>query len=221
MKIMPGYLYRLAVSVCFFCSPLLLLSCSSTKVFIEDLKDSNPEVCYKAAAELQKLGPKAKKAMPALIEAAKDSDPFLRRLAIEALGSIGKNTTQTHEVLTSSLRDPDVDVRRAAVVALGKLKYFPSSAFPALSKLLGDEDRLIRELTMSTFEEMGTQVRGTLLRILKDPDPAIRRSAALIIGRTFDEGSDVVIRALKEAINDEDVEVRRLAEEALNRIQPK
>ncbi len=52
------------------------------------LKDEDAQVRLQAIQRLEKFGPRAVKAIPALKEAAKDPDPFLRREADETLDAV-------------------------------------------------------------------------------------------------------------------------------------
>jgi len=61
---------------------------------IDALKDQNEAVRTEAAHALEKIGPEAKTAVPALIEALKDEDKNVRQEAANALGKIGPKARQ-------------------------------------------------------------------------------------------------------------------------------
>ncbi len=193
---------------------ILLIGCGSTGPYIEALRGNDIGARREAAVQLQKQMPGARRALPELMRAAEDRDAELRCLAVQALGSMGKRAWSANVVLTAATRDKDVHVRRAAVVAMGKLGKFPTSAFPAFIACLGDPDSLVREFTMNTFEELGSNAVGTLVRALGDTCVVVRRSAAMTLGR-LGEGATHAVSALQRAKSDQDSEVSRLAGEAL------
>src|SRR5215471_3473901 len=57
--------------------------------WIADLKDTDPQVRSHAAYTLSRMGPRIRRASPALKEALKDSNPTVRQYAAEALGYTG------------------------------------------------------------------------------------------------------------------------------------
>lgn len=89
---------------------------------IAALKDPDPKVRYTAASTLQKYGPQAQEAVPALIEALGDSDQNVRMRAAYALAAIGNPAQEARPALEKARRDPEKMVRDAAAYALKKLQ---------------------------------------------------------------------------------------------------
>lgn len=89
---------------------------------IRSLKDPDPKVRYTAANTLQKYGPKAQEAVPALTEALDDSDTNVRMRAAYALGAIGAPAADAVPALTKAQRDKEKLVREAATYALKQLQ---------------------------------------------------------------------------------------------------
>jgi HEAT repeat protein len=189
---------------------IILPSCVSTMPYVRTLKDGNLEQRRKAAQDIQMLGKRGAPALPALSEAAVDQDPELRRCAIEAIGGLGKKAFDGSWVLIRALRDTDVHVRRAAVISIGNLYQFPTAAFPPLINCLGDKDSLVREFSIATFQGLGSAGVGSLVRALKNENVTIRKSAVIALGRLGPEAY-FAITALKQAGQDENIEVSRLA----------
>jgi HEAT repeat protein len=211
-------LNRANMQVLLCCGCSLLLACSSTRRHIQALTSNDIQAQKHAALELQRLGKRSRRAVPALMNiAAHHQDAELRRMAVEAIGSVEKRAWKARHVLTYCLCDENVHVRRAAVIAIGKMGKYPTSAFPNLIRCLGDRDSLVREFTMNSFEELGSNSVGTLVRALGDESVTVRRSAAITLGRLGQEAW-IATGALKKACNDEDREVCRLASDALERV---
>jgi HEAT repeat protein len=72
-----------------------------------------------AAAALDRLGPQASEAVPALILALKDADVHVRKLAALALGDIGPDAVVAVPALTEACQDQTV--RHRALGALREL----------------------------------------------------------------------------------------------------
>ncbi len=96
------------------------LTAQETRVneLINQLKDKNYRVRYRAADALGKQGPAASAAVPALRKALKDPDRDVRKAATRALVKMGAAAVPA---LRKALKDPDEGVRKAAADALGKL----------------------------------------------------------------------------------------------------
>jgi HEAT repeat protein len=184
---------------------------------MSQLQSEDVESRKQAAIGLQEQGPKAKKAIPALVKALNDNNAEVRLRAVEALGAIGEPNNEAVIALASSLSDEDVTVRRATLDAFGRLSLFPTSAFAAIIRRFADEDSLVCRMAMTTFEELGSQGTGSLIKALQDPSPAIRRASALVLGR-IGEVSPRIIDALKKASLDQDEDVAQTASYTLKRI---
>ncbi len=132
---------------------------------IEALHDEDVGVRFEAAWSLERLGPRAKRAIPALEEALKDEgflDPIkyggpafghpetVRAAAARALGSIGD--TQAIGSLIPLLKDKNWRVRKASVGALEKLRN--SQALGPLKALLKDEREEVRQAAAEALKKI-------------------------------------------------------------------
>jgi len=198
----------------------MAMGCNDYQKYVQALKSDTVKARREAAAKLQELGPKAQKALPALVEACKDSDEEVRRFAVEAIGFIGKHTREVELAFLDAIRDPSVHVRRATVVAFTRLDAFPSSALPQLAQRLADEDTLVRQLTMSAFEELGHHGVRTLIRVLQHDNSGARICAIKVLSRLGDEAK-IAARDLRRVADlDPDPEVSQAAHSALKMIDP-
>jgi HEAT repeat protein len=91
------------------------------QAYIKALKSADVDVRRQAAVALEKLGPDAKSAVPALQAALRDPDQFVRRFAARALGAIGPAAAPAVNDLVQMLRAENREEAEAAVSALAKI----------------------------------------------------------------------------------------------------
>lgn len=109
------------------------------------LKDPNEDVRMTAVALLERYGPHARPAVPALCDAARQAEPALRVLVIRALAAGGAEAQpQALPVLREALTAPDAGVREAAAVGLGKLGPADEDTAKALRRSLKDSSPEVR-----------------------------------------------------------------------------
>src|SRR3954447_6351230 len=93
----------------------------SLRNLMDDLNHQDPSARLEAAAALDRMGPRAKAAVPALAGALKDADVHVRKMAALALGDIGPDAGGAVPALVEALRDESEAVRRRVAVALGEI----------------------------------------------------------------------------------------------------
>ena len=114
----------------------------SSMELIGRLQDPDAEIRLAALRALQRRGPQAKTAVPALIDALEDQEPLLRIEAARALGAIGPDAKTAVPALVKRLEDKaavrfEGSVAFAAAKALGEIG---PHALPPLLRLLESED---------------------------------------------------------------------------------
>jgi HEAT repeat protein len=121
-----------------------------------------------------------------------------------------------NEVLTTAMTDGDPQVRAAAASAWPEI-FDQRGALPVLP-LLGDADANVRAQAAGAVGGMREQsARATLESlVLRDPDVAVRRSAAWALGRLGNLASSP---ALVQATTDRSGLVRGVARAALSRLR--
>ena len=185
------------------------------------LKDGDETVRVRAAHALGMaaigFGGDPDRLAPWLIRAAADPSATVRRIALGALGREGRlrhrgeHGDRAELVLLAALDDADLWVRRAAAEGLASVASALSRK--ALVKRPVDADPLVRGYVMVALGQVG--VTKPLATALGDPDPWIRRSAALGLGRSR---MPAAIEPLARAFEDADVDVRRIALDALEEV---
>jgi HEAT repeat protein len=113
------------------------------------LADEHEDVRLTALAALERYGPAAKDAVPALVQTVKKGETAERQSAMTALIAVGANAIQDRkEVVGSALRDTlkdkEAEVRLTAVRALGRLDPTTKESIEALRGALHDTDANVR-----------------------------------------------------------------------------
>jgi HEAT repeat protein len=94
----------------------------AAKGLVQLLKDGSPDVRYRAALALGRIGISAAPAIPDLSTMlAKDPNYLVRQVAAEALGQIGKEAAPALPALLQATNDWNDHVRDAALIAIKKI----------------------------------------------------------------------------------------------------
>ncbi|MFZ5909812.1 MAG: HEAT repeat domain-containing protein [Chloroflexota bacterium] len=153
-------------------------------------------------------------ALPALLETFKDPEAEVRAAAAAAVGRYCDPRTfdQMADLL---LEDPQLEVRQAAARALGETRH--EQAISYLIIALHDsfwwyERESGADVLLNALEAIGKPAVDSLLEALKDPEGAVRRFAAKLLGRIRDPRA---IEPLGMALYDMHAEVGQAAAESL------
>ncbi len=170
-----------------------------------------------AATALASIGDS--RALEALLAAMQDPEPSVRSAAVLAVASF--NLPATFETLAPLLLDdPKIEVRQAAARALGATRH--PSALPLLIEALHDSFWWYeRESTaadlLDAIQNMGEPAIPLLVDALTDPERAVRRFAASLLGRLHAASA---VEPLGMALYDMHHEVGNAAALALASIGP-
>lgn len=204
-------------------------------VLIRALTDESAPswVFWDVARALGKFGPAAKDAVPALIKTLRASDVRKRLVAARTLGKIGPAAKDAVPSLMKALGDEDSNVRSAAARGLGKIGPEAKDTVPALMKAVGDLNEVVRRDAVAALGSIGPPADGAvplLMKLLQNDESAQERAAMAIvrIRREINEVVPPIVNALgNDAVTvfirlffDEDVTIRRIAEEALSIMGP-
>jgi RNA polymerase sigma factor (sigma-70 family) len=172
-----------------------------------------------AAAELGKLGRKAKSVVPQLLEAVKHPDAHVRINAAYALVQVGSDPDKTVAVLITLLQnEPQREVRRSAAAALGEMGPAAAPAIPALRKALQGEGGGWWVAADAIGKIGGPDAVPALIAALENKDDDVRLTAIKQLGKLSSAASSVV-ESLKKARKDDPRELnRKAATEALKTI---
>jgi protein-S-isoprenylcysteine O-methyltransferase Ste14 len=179
---------------------------------IELLEDPDPSLRQIAASVLGKIG--SARAVDALIESLKDKNGNVRWDAAHALGQI--RAEKAVEPLITMLKDESEPVIYQAATALGRIGSL--KAVDHLIQSLDQENSWNRKAVVTALWNIGSEKAvDPLLDILEEEELAscVKREIMVAFLKI---GSQKTLSALREALNDEDSEVRIYAREALKRL---
>jgi HEAT repeat protein len=166
----------------------------------------------RAAIALARMG--ETKAKQPILRLLKDAEHEVRTAACLALG-LFKDPFTFDDIATILLDDPEISVRQAAAQALGYTR--DPAAIPYLMEALRDpfwwyEREAGAGDLFTAIENMGEAAVEMLIEALKDPEGAVRKFAALLLGRVGDARA---IEPLGMALYDLHHDVGKAAAEAL------
>jgi HEAT repeat protein len=179
---------------------------------LDALKGEFYTVRARAAIALGRIGDT--KTIEPLLLALKDPEDDVRIGACLGLGYF-KDPSTFDEITNVLLDDPKIEVRQAAAKALGNTGH--PAAVPLLMEALRDpfwwyEREMQAGDLLDAIEKMGSVVVKPLIEALKDNEGAVRKHAALLLGRIGDERA---IEPLGMALYDLHHDVGKIAAEAL------
>ncbi|MBI4615170.1 MAG: HEAT repeat domain-containing protein [Planctomycetes bacterium] len=158
------------------------------------------------------------RALSPLIEATRDADPDVRIHALQSIGVLHDPETPVEPVL-ACMEDPDPGVRAAACFCLGGIVPPKSDkgALVPLLKATQDPDARVRAHAVVSLGFLGNHMatKTVVSNSLFDENWLVRRNACAALGRIKDQRAVV---PLVERLDDENEEVRLMAEEALHQI---
>ena len=193
---------------------------SEIQKHIEELKDSDQEVCKRAAEALGEIGDPA--AVPALTEAIQTKNNEVGTAAVKALRNLGLEGFTVYAKALGGTIDQlqntkNEFVRRSAAEGLGEIG--DPAAVPFLIKALKDKDMVVRSLALYSLGKIGDPAAvPALIKALKVKanEPDVRRFAVETLGEI---GDPAAVPALIKAVKDKDEEVRKAAAHALKKLQ--
>ncbi|MCK9391041.1 MAG: HEAT repeat domain-containing protein [Syntrophales bacterium] len=164
------------------------------------MDDPNPELMKEARSALLKVLPTA----------LQDSQPDVRLKAAKILQEIPDPVAVAP--LIGALNDKDGNVRKSAAIALGKIGP------PAVKSLIGLLKAPTPGIRCLAAEQLGNirdpEALEPLLSALRDHDPNVQWWAGWALGAM----GETAEQSLKKLSHDPDLNVQRLAKEALNKI---
>ncbi len=199
--------------------------------WLEALKQPEPEARIEALQAIEKLGPQAEEAVPALVDTLGHGEANVRAAAAEALGAIGPAAEPAIPALIKALADPGyvwreedgvpkpVPVWALASSALGRIG---PAALPELIATLGNEAPQMCAGAAGAIHDIGPEAKeavGPLLEMLAKDEPFTRR-AAIYAFMGIGPEAKAAVPALTEALTHEDFHTQYWACRALRDIGP-
>jgi HEAT repeat protein/flagellar basal body rod protein FlgF len=160
------------------------------EMWANDLKSSSPELRYRAALSLGRMGPKAISAIPELIQLV--SDP--QSGAARALGEMGPNATDAVPALVEALAHPQKHLREQAADALGKIGPNAAAAVPALVQAMKDTNPEVRWRCAAAIAMIGSGDSGCIAAVgelLKVEDEYVRGRVGEVLSRVIGSSAEL------------------------------
>lgn len=142
------------------------------------------------------------------------ADASARAEAIKFLGD--QQYAPAVPLLAELVEEADPGTRFLAAKALGQIGDEAEAAVPALLFALRANDMYLRMATTGALIQIGQPAVPGLIRALFDSNNAVRRASAKALGKI---GSERAINALQVAVKDQDPTVRKMCQEALDRLK--
>ena len=185
---------------------------SAAPALLDALKGEFYTVRARAAIALGRIGDR--QAIQPLLVALKDPEDDVRIAACLGLGFF-KEPSTFDEITNVLLDDLKIEVRQAAAKALGNTQH--PAAVPLLMEALHDpfwwyEREMQAGDLFTAIEKMGSLAVEPLIEALKDNEGAVRKYAALVLGRI---GDPRAIEPLGMALYDLHHDVGKVSAEAL------
>ena len=180
---------RVRWTAAFTLSQLDLPTPSPLPVLIENLGHDESDLRWAAATAVLRLAAHHPPVIEELRRLAGAGNAVQRRMALYCLRDLAQAGPDAQAVYLTSLSDLDSGVRLAGLSCLGKLKLASSEAGKALLRL-----------------------------VEADPDPGVRRSAAVTLGQLGD-AAPTVLEVLTRAAQSDDTGLRKAAAGALEKLR--
>lgn len=163
------------------------------------------------------------RALPALLEALSAGDGDVRWAAAELMVRLGEeNREQVRGQLLGLAREGSLNGRKMALYCLRDLGDGGEEILALAENVCADRHTLLKLAALSLVSRMpdhGDRAASIARRLLEtDPDPGVRRSAAVALGHIGNR-SDGVLAALRRAsVSEADLFLKRSAQRALKRL---
>jgi HEAT repeat protein len=183
---------------------------------IQDRK-VGPLTRRKALQAIQKLGPQADEAVPALIALLKEAGQ--REDLEEAASALAAIGSEAVIELTDCVKSSRKATRCFALRALQKIGPNAASAIPTVAGVLADADMTVRGLAWKVLPQLGPEAVKVLIPLAKKGDTSTRCRAIDALGE-MGPAAKAAIPALREAMKDVSKPVRIAAGRALTKVRP-
>ncbi|MCH5374198.1 MAG: HEAT repeat domain-containing protein, partial [Planctomycetes bacterium] len=184
--------------------------------------DPDREDAVNRAAIVRLLGSldgQAESAFPRLSEVLRgDPDSSVRSAAAVAIARIAEPSRAADELRQALEDEQDVAVRGVIVARLARLGPAAAGAVDVLADALKTDDHEMQRKLIDALIAIGKPSVPRLIEFVDAPVVQTRRLAVFALGSLSPFAAEAV-GPLKERLNDEDEQVRQLAQVALVRIQ--
>ena len=158
---------------------------------MERLRDTDATIRLHSAIALGHIGPAARPAVP-LLKPFLKSNHVHRVYTAQALWKINHDADEVLPVLEQGVQE-QAPFRWSAAVFLGEMGPAAQHAIPMLEKTTAATDKEAASCALQALAQISPATSVPLLiRTLQDPDPAMRISAAVALGKIAPHARDAV-----------------------------
>jgi HEAT repeat protein len=216
---------------------------AAAPALVQLLSVKNEDVRLHATMALGKIGASA---VGPLSKAYESKDPATRFYAIWGLAFIGAPAKSAAPIVLKAMNDPAPDVRRKAAYTLVLIQADPDATVAALVHALGDKDNDVRQTAIETLPKLGSAAVPVLLKALRSEKDSLKPIAITLLGAIGAPAEEAIpdlkailleyksaanaaadalagigaasVKALNEAANSDNPNVRALAINSLHKI---
>ncbi|BAY14049.1 HEAT repeat-containing PBS lyase (plasmid) [Calothrix sp. NIES-2098] len=173
---------------------LVNIGSGAVPTLVENLKNPDCNIRWRAAWVLGDMGTEAATAVGALTEALQDEDVQVRMYAVLALGEIGRPAKSAVPALMAALQDKEQYVRIYAASALRRIGTEAKVAVPSLINALKDSNPRVRKNAALALGAMGTEANSAvkvLIPLLDDSEYYVRYAVVKGLGSILGGYQDV------------------------------
>ncbi|MEA5573332.1 HEAT repeat domain-containing protein, partial [Calothrix sp. UHCC 0171] len=173
---------------------LVSIGSSAIPTLVENLKNPDCQIRWRAAWVLGDMGAEAATAVGALTESLQDGDMQVRMYAVLALGEIGIPAKSAVPALMAALQDKEQYVRIYAASALRRIGSEAKVAVPSLINALKDSNPRVRKNAALALGAMGTEASSAiqvLIPLLNDSEYYVRYAVVKGLGGIIGGYQDV------------------------------
>jgi HEAT repeat protein len=191
---------------------------------IEALKSASADDRLRAAKKLGDLGWEAQSAVPALLLAWKDAGAGLAQQLDISLDRIGPPAVAGIDALLAALESDRPRCRLYAVRSLARMGPDARNALPNLLGCCKDSDPDVRFACLHALPRLGDAGKDTVVKALAtalgDPEPRIRKEAAIGLRKIGKPAWKDAFAPLLAALADSDDKVAREVDNTLSALGP-
>ncbi|NJR15582.1 MAG: HEAT repeat domain-containing protein [Calothrix sp. CSU_2_0] len=174
---------------------LVSIGSGAVPTLIENLKNPDCNIRWRAAWVLGDMGAEAATAVDVLTEVLQDEDAQVRMYAVLALGEIGIPAKSAVPALMAALQDKEEYVRIYAASALRRIGTEAKVAVPSLINALKDKNPRVRKNAALALGVMATEASSAvqdLIPLLDDSEYYVRFAVVKGLGGIIGGYQDIV-----------------------------
>lgn len=185
------------------------------------LENQNETAANRAAVArlIATLEADARPVLPKLLSSMHDDpDKSVRSACLMAVSRVAEPEGAVKALRQTLTDDADASVRGLAAVRLGKLGPVAGAAVADLASAMEDRDEAMARKAADALIEIGAASVPPTTDRLTSTNPSVRRLAVFVLGKLGPAASPA-LDELRKRLQDDDQEVRKLAELAIRRIE--